>query len=312
MPTKTAINNLTHATPKIIETLARFGFNGPSEVAIALAQELCSIAPQAQTAPPLRAIHTAQNGKVSDKWDSYFDVYDRELAYLRDSSISLLEIGVQNGGSLEVWTKYFKRANIIIGCDINPLCAQLAYEDPRVKVIAGDANQADTREKITQHTDKFDVIIDDGSHLSNDIIESFKNYFPLIKPGGVYIVEDLHAVYRPVPGGGVLSRISAMEFFKVCAELPNTEHWQQSISPAIMFSTFFPTVPPSFCTDQSIESVCFYTSMVVIRKSKSKAELGQRMVTGEDARVFPGVLRHKKQHNITPPLNQKSHSNTQQ
>jgi hypothetical protein len=62
----------------------------------------------------------AHEAKYSDKWDSYLDVYERVLGDLRNKSINILEIGVQNGGSLEIWDKYFPNSIKVLGCDINP------------------------------------------------------------------------------------------------------------------------------------------------------------------------------------------------
>jgi 8-demethyl-8-alpha-L-rhamnosyltetracenomycin-C 2'-O-methyltransferase len=45
----------------------------------------------------------------------------------------------------------------------------------------------------TQQT--FDIIIDDGGHSMNQQITSFKTLFPFLKPGGLYIIEDLHTSY---------------------------------------------------------------------------------------------------------------------
>lgn len=44
---------------------------------------------------------------------------------------------------------------------------------------------------------KYDIIIDDGSHLNADIIAAFKNLWPVLNPGGLYCVEDVHSSYDP-------------------------------------------------------------------------------------------------------------------
>lgn len=243
--------------------------------------------------PSLLQVHQSQTGKVSDKWAAYFPVYERVFAPLHGLPIRMLEIGVQNGGSLDVWSRWLPAAQTIVGCDIDPKCAALRYDDPRIHVVVGDANQPETQARIEALAPAFDVVIDDGSHLSRDIITSFVRYFPRVAPGGVFVVEDMHAVYRHVDGGGVLSGLSAMAFFKCCAEMPNAEHWDRELRPATLFSTFFPGGLPACLEDGSIESVEFLTSMVVIRKSATRAALGARIVVGSQASVFPGVLRHQ-------------------
>jgi O-antigen biosynthesis protein len=128
----------------------------------------------------LHQLYTEHTGKVSDKWSLYLSEYDRLFNSYRDKPIRLLEIGIQNGGSLEIWSKFFKNASALIGCDINPDCELLNYDDSRIEIIIGDANSPEVRERLLQLSPQFDIIVDDGSHLSSDIIKSFALYFPLV------------------------------------------------------------------------------------------------------------------------------------
>jgi hypothetical protein len=75
----------------------------------------------------IETLHRGKTGKVSDKWASYLGYYDTLFASLRDSPVSMLEIGVQNGGSLETWSRYFEAGERFIGCDIDPHCGLLQY-----------------------------------------------------------------------------------------------------------------------------------------------------------------------------------------
>lgn len=50
----------------------------------------------------LRTLKTEHAGKGSDKTSLYLDVYDRVFASCRDRPIRMLEVGVLNGGSLEI------------------------------------------------------------------------------------------------------------------------------------------------------------------------------------------------------------------
>lgn len=91
----------------------------------------------------------AQSNKVSDKWDIYLSIYDRVFAPYQEKEISLLEIGIQNGGSLEVYARYFRNHKLIVGCDIDPRCASLSYPDYKnVNVVVGDANTVETKERV--------------------------------------------------------------------------------------------------------------------------------------------------------------------
>jgi O-antigen biosynthesis protein len=173
----------------------------------------------------LQQLYAEHSGKVSDKWHSYLVEYGRVFAKYRYKSVTLLEIGVQNGGSLEIWSRFFANAQKLVGCDINPQCAKLQYEDPRVAVVVGDANSDAVQLTVLQHSPVFDVMIDDGSHRSSDIVKSFAKYFPHLADGGVFVAEDLHCSYWAEFEGGLYNPLSSITFFKRLADIVNHEHW---------------------------------------------------------------------------------------
>ena len=117
-------------------------------------------------------------GKISDKWTLYLKEYERIFSSYRSLPVALLEIGVQNGGSLDIWTEYFPKAALVMGLDINPRCGELFYNSHVVKNIVGDVNDSAVRSRILAEAKSFDIVIDDGSHNSPDIINTFCNFFP--------------------------------------------------------------------------------------------------------------------------------------
>ena len=114
------------------------------------------------------------------------------------SPLNLLEIGVQHGGSLRLWADFFPHPDTVItGIDIDgATCADLKFNDPRIKVIIGDAR---TEPSITQEF--HDVIIDDGSHFSADIVTCINRLWTSVKPGGWYIIEDWQTQFSVSYGG---------------------------------------------------------------------------------------------------------------
>ena len=172
----------------------------------------------------LKEIYKNHSGKVSDKWNIYLDTYEEKLSSLKKSPIKLFEIGVLNGGSLEIFSKYFENAELILGCDIDKNCQKLKYNENNIKLIVGDVNNEKISNQIIKNGD-FDIIIDDGSHTSKDIVTSFCKYFKHLKYNGTYIVEDLHASYQKEHGGGLFYPISSMNFFKKLVDIINFEHW---------------------------------------------------------------------------------------
>lgn len=120
---------------------------------------------------------------VADKWINYFDIYDDCLAQYRCIKPKILEIGIQNGGSLQIFNKYLQNAELY-GVDIDPNIANLSLEN-KIHIYNFDITNEAAIAKHFKNID-FDIIIDDGSHISSDIIKTFKLLFSKLKPGGVF------------------------------------------------------------------------------------------------------------------------------
>jgi GT2 family glycosyltransferase len=246
------------------------------------------------SAPPLKALFAAHRGKVSDKWASYLDQYDRLFAPYRRARIRLLEIGVQNGGSLEIWARYFPRARQIVGCDIDPACAALRYEDPRIRVIIGDAGSEAVQQTILRETGGLEIVLDDGSHQSRDIVASFSRYFPLLSTNGLYVVEDLHCSYWGRFGGGLFDPFSAVAFLKRLADVVNYEHWgveqARSAFMAGVAARYGVHLPDDVL--ETVHSVEFVNSLGIVRKQAPRRnKLRQRVISGSVATVYPKALQ---------------------
>jgi len=159
-------------------------------------------------------VYKEHSGFVSHKWIHYFFVYDCIFRRFleKEKPIKMLEIGVQNGGSLEIWKKYLPQGSIIHGLDINEKCQLLKFSE-NIFFHLGSATDFDFMEK-TFGDIQFDVIIDDGSHVCKDVIQTFKYLFPKMKSGGCYIVEDMHTSYWKRFGGKIHGKESSIEYFK--------------------------------------------------------------------------------------------------
>lgn len=241
----------------------------------------------------LQAFYAQHQGKVSDKWSSYLTLYDQLLNPVRNSVESLLEIGVQNGGSLALWSQYFPNAQHIVGCDIDARCADLRYDDARIHVIVADATLATTRDNVAQISASFDVVIEDGSHIPREVIGAFLRYWPMVKPGGIFIAEDLHCDYFPGHEGGVEKRNIANRFFAELVHIINFEHWEGVISISKLLEDFASAeLVEGARLGGSIASVSFHNSVAVVRKANAPADvaLGHRVVAGNVALVDTGVF----------------------
>lgn len=134
----------------------------------------------------------------------YEAAYEQHFEKLRDKPLKLLEIGVggymradDGGEGLRVWRDYFQQAEIT-GLDVFTKKLDLG---PRVKIFRGAQGDETILNELNEWAGPFDIIIDDGSHCQPDILKSFQTLFPLMAPGGIYVIEDLHTAYDPNYGG---------------------------------------------------------------------------------------------------------------
>ena len=218
----------------------------------------------------LRQLYDDHKGKVSDKWSSYLEAYDDIFLPYRGQQVRLLEIGVQNGGSLEIWLKYFPKAALLLGCDIDEACRALRFDDPRIQLVIGDANTDEAQSEILRLSNEFDLIIDDGSHHSRDIVSTFSRYFPYLKADGVYVAEDIHCSYWRRFQGGLFDPLSSMTFFKRLADLVNFEHWGVTGKRTDLLRSFAESYGCVSSVEDlaSVYSVEFRNSICIVRKKK--------------------------------------------
>ncbi|MEM5815918.1 MAG: CmcI family methyltransferase [Candidatus Aenigmatarchaeota archaeon] len=238
----------------------------------------------------LQEIFYSHNGKISDKWELYIDVYEGIFRTYRDQANIILEIGVQNGGSLEIWAKYFHRATHIIGCDIDPKSKELQFDDNRIKVINADATSKEFIEelKLIIGDKKIDIIIDDGFHTAQDIIRSFCNLFHLLSDGGLYIIEDLYTSYWNTFNGGLFEPTSALSFFKRLVDVVNWESWSLLGRRTDVLRPFMDVYGIEISDIQlsHIHSIEFYNSLCIIRKQKpDRNKLGRRIIVGNQETI---------------------------
>ena len=126
----------------------------------------------------------------------YLRHYERILGHLRHEPITLLEIGVFHGGSLRMWEDYFT-AGRIVGVDIATECIQ--YAGDRREIEIGSQADRNFLDELGRRR-RPHVIIDDGSHMADHVLLTFRTLFPHLRAGGIYIIEDLH--FHAGPGSG--------------------------------------------------------------------------------------------------------------
>ena len=148
----------------------------------------------------------ATHGSDKDR-NGYTSLYNALLLPLKFWPMTLLEIGIgtmlpgnssmkgympdsyQPGASLRAWRDFFPKGEIH-GMDVQQDCL---ISEPRIATHLCDSTDADScRAWIDAHPDlAFDVIVDDGSHWDVHQLATLRNLFPLVRPGGFYVIEDV-------------------------------------------------------------------------------------------------------------------------
>jgi len=140
---------------------------------------------------PLRAFFDGRTeGRGIWKWLHYFDIYHRHLRKFVGTDVHVVEIGVYSGGSLDMWHDYFGARARVTGIDIAPECR--SYEDEHTKIAIGDQADRGFWSAFRLANPTVDVVIDDGGHQPEQQLVTLEEMLPHIRPGGVYICEDVH------------------------------------------------------------------------------------------------------------------------
>ena len=217
-----------------------------------------------------------QSDKVFGHGYQFF--YGPKLAPFKSKpNLRMLEIGAQAGVSAAGWTQYFDDVFVDMltyggnndeikfeskACDLGD-CS-------KIHTFYGD--QADTdmlHDMMRQRPDGWDIIVDDASHVPEHNIITFEELWRSLKPGGLYIIEDIQTSYWPggeiydYPiNGGILkeSPHNSLHRFKQYADIINRGYWGKA-NDNDQFS-YFPG-------DHEIEEIGFSRNIIFIKKALS-------------------------------------------
>jgi hypothetical protein len=146
----------------------------------------------------------------SIKWNNYFEIYEKSLKKFVNKNITLVEVGIGNGGSLFMWKKFLGNKAKIIGVELNPDAKK--FEKYGFKIFIGDQSNPSFWKNFYKKNGKIDVLIDDGGHTNlqqiTTLMESIKN----MKNNGVIITEDTHTSYMNYKGFKNPSKNSFINF----------------------------------------------------------------------------------------------------
>jgi SAM-dependent methyltransferase len=149
---------------------------------------------------------------VSDKQraNGYAPIYHTIFKHLRDRPLAILEIGIgtlapgalssmhgfdhdlpgyRPGASLRAWREYFPNASIS-GVDVQP-DTMIVGEERIVTTLCDSTDAQAAATYLASRPAGFDIIIDDGVHHPELQMRTLRNFYPSLRPNGIFVIEDV-------------------------------------------------------------------------------------------------------------------------
>jgi len=151
--------------------------------------------------------NTRNEGNGIHKWLQYFPAYERHFGKYIGKEVHIVEIGIQSGGSMDMWKGVFGPRAHVYGCDIQPNCK--AYEDNQTKIFIGDQESPAFWKDFLKEVPKIDILIDDGGHTVEQQVATLGIMLEHLAPDGIYITEDVHGSANAFWHGLALESLSS-------------------------------------------------------------------------------------------------------
>jgi hypothetical protein len=179
-------------------------------------------------------------GVGSGKYEEYLPIYERHFKRWAGLSPTILEIGVGEGSSLAMWHLFFGCHAKVYGIDIVEKGQQTLLGS---KMFIGRQEDTEFLGTVLEEIGPPDIVVDDGSHVSEQIAKSFGFLYPRMSKHGIYLVEDLHVRW-------------ARDFFEYAKSLVDnlTLAWS----------------PPNMDFHTTTMSMHFYDSVVVFERGRPR------------------------------------------
>lgn len=192
----------------------------------------------------------------------YTQHYQYHFSPYRNKKIKLLEIGVGGyespqlgGNSLRMWKNFFYKGEIF-SLDIHD---KSLLQENRIRIFQGSQVDFGFLKSMIKEIGNPDIIIDDGSHINQHVIKTFKFLFPYLNDGGIYVIEDMQTSYWEEFGGdseNLKNPNTMMNFFKELTDcLNHSEFLLKGYQP-----NYF---------DKKIISMHFYHNLLFIYKGNN-------------------------------------------
>jgi len=156
------------------------------------------------------------SGRVIFKWTNYFAVYEKLFQKYVGRNVVVLEIGVQSGGSIDMWREYFGSGLIYHGVDVSPWPKKF-FEKKSDNIFIHTGSQEDRTfmRKLALELGQVDILIDDGGHTMRQQITTLEVLYDLVAPNGIFLTEDVHTSYADGwDGSGYRNKENFVEYVK--------------------------------------------------------------------------------------------------
>ena len=217
--------------------------------------------------------------KYSIKWNNYFEIYENLFKRFKNKKITLVEVGIGNGGSLFMWRSYFGKKAKIIGIELNPEAKKL--EGNGFKIHIGDQSNPDFWKNFYKKVGKIDILIDDGGHTNLQQITTLMESINHINPNGIIVVEDTHTSFMKDKGFKNPSKFSFINFTLMIVEILHRRN---------------PMIKKKLNNlSMLINSIEYFDSITVFNIAKKKLIKSKNLENNKKLRIFFDDFRFKKE-----------------
>ena len=145
----------------------------------------------------------------SIKHTNYFDVYDKLLTNFVGETITFVEIGILDGGSLFMWRDFLGKNARIIGVDLNS--EAIKWREHGFEIFIGDQSNSQFWVDFFKEIGDIHVLLDDGGHRNDQQIITVRSALPHVLDGGLIIIEDTQTSFMKFESFRKYSFISFLE-----------------------------------------------------------------------------------------------------
>jgi hypothetical protein len=147
--------------------------------------------------PTIKPMSVFIDNNLTDKntAHSYLDTYEKLFFPIRKTASNILEVGIYWGGSIQLWRDYFPYAQIyaVDICSLDFIRKPSILNDHNITLFTNTNGYDDTfiQSEFINKNIKFDMILDDGPHTIEGMINFIVKYLPLLSENGIMIIEDV-------------------------------------------------------------------------------------------------------------------------